>query len=56
MSYTTATTDEQIEHLQHSVNECRIGSKTIRVDVAALRNLLLDHHAMADKLTKRDTR
>lgn len=51
-----ATTDAQAEHLQHSVNERRVGSKTVRVDAEALRNLLLDHHAMFDKLTKEDIR
>lgn len=50
------TTDEQVEHLQHTVNERRAGSKTVRVNAEALRNLLLDHHAMFDKLTKEDAR
>lgn len=45
-----ATLDRQVEHLQHAVNERRAGSKMVRVDAEALRNILLDHHAMADKL------
>lgn len=45
-----ATTDTQVLALQDVVNEAREGTETVKVSKAALRNLLLDHHAMADKL------
>ena len=44
------TTDTQVNHLQGAVNEAREGSATVRIDKAALAALLLDHHAMAEKL------
>lgn len=47
------TTDAQVDHLQHTVNERRQGSTTVRVNAEALRNLLLDHHAMAGQVARR---
>lgn len=47
------TTDAQVEHLQHAVNERRQGSSTVRVNAEALRNLLLDHHALAERVSQR---
>jgi hypothetical protein len=44
------TTDTQALALQKRVNEARANAKTVDVDREALRNLLLDHHAMAGKL------
>lgn len=45
-----ATTDTQVLALQQVVNEARESSEAVKVSKAALRNLLLDHHAMVDKL------
>ncbi|CAB4165093.1 hypothetical protein UFOVP823_8 [uncultured Caudovirales phage] len=50
---TLKTTDTQLRHLQHSVNEAREGSEGIRVSKAALAALLLDHHAMNGALARR---
>ena len=47
------TTDTQLNALQHSVNEAREGTETIRVSREALRRLLLDHYAMNGALTRR---
>lgn len=49
------TTGEQLNALQHSVNEAREGSESVRVDKAALRNLLLDHHALCGVVIGRGT-
>ncbi len=47
------TTDPQLHHLQHAVNEARAGSASVRVDKAALVALLKDHHTMYGALTAR---
>jgi hypothetical protein len=53
MNVKLSTSGDQLNALQHSVNEARDTSETIRVDRAALRALLLDHHAMFSALSCR---
>lgn len=46
------TTDKQLHHLQHAVNESRQSSTKVSVDKASLRNLLLDHHQLNGALAR----
>lgn len=52
MTYQLRTSDTEVNALQHAANEARSDSKVIKVDLAALRNLLLDHHEMAGLVLK----
>lgn len=50
MPWELNTTDEEVNELQHAVNEARSDSKVIKVSKEALSHLLLDHYEMAGRM------